>query len=84
MPTETFGVMLQARIDAMGISRSDLSKALTKQGVAATRQTLWNWVHDECRPSHGALQALLDVLMVWGDERLAFHAACAVAVPSPA
>ena len=73
----TFGALLEHRIRELGVSKSDVRKTLTARGVITSRQTLWNWLHDVNRPSHTNLRALLDVLMVFGADRLPFYEAAA-------
>ncbi len=78
----SLGTLLSERIKELGVSQAAIRKGLEAQGVGGSRSALWNWLNDVNRPSHTNLRALLDVLMVFGVDRLPFYEAAGGEVSS--
>jgi transcriptional regulator with XRE-family HTH domain len=63
---------IRGRLDALGISQSELRKALSRHGVEVSKQTVSGWSTGVQRPSPRHLRALLDALVVPTDERVSW------------
>jgi transcriptional regulator with XRE-family HTH domain len=63
---------IRDRMDALGISQSELREALARHGVEVSRQTVSGWSTGVQRPSPAHLRALLDALVVPTDERVSW------------
>ncbi len=65
----TFGDIVQARMDALHLSRTDVLERLQELHCGVTPQALSLWIRGERSPRAYRLVALLDVLQVHGMAR---------------
>jgi hypothetical protein len=78
----SFHDFINARIAALGLTRTELLDRLDRQGAGVHPNTVYQWTHGVAVPSRHHLTVLLDVLLVTEREERA--EACLLALTTPA